>query len=79
VTAEARAGDGELPRQVVGDLVRVHDEGREFLAGRGLTQTAMAKVGELEVDNVEPLGTQDLIQRLLQRWHGDPQPVEAAN
>ena len=42
-TAQAAAGAGELPRQVVGDLVRVHDQGRGLLAGRGLAQVVVAE------------------------------------
>ena len=76
-TAQAAAGAGELPGQVVGDLVRVHDQGRELLAGRSLAQVAVAKVRELQVDDVEPPGAQDPVQGPLQRWHRDPQPLEA--
>ena len=76
-TAQAAAGAGELPGQIVGDLVRVHDQGRQLLAGRSLAQVVVAKVRELQVDDVEPLGAQDPVQGLLQRWHRDPQPLEA--
>ena len=40
---QAAACAGELPSQVVGDLVRVHDQRRELLAGRSLAQVAVAK------------------------------------
>ena len=38
----------------------------------------MAKERELQVDDVEPPGAQDPVQGPLQRWHRDPQPLEAA-
>ena len=76
-TAQAAAGAGELPRQVVGDLVRVHDQGRRLLAGRSLAQVVVAKIRELQVDDVEPPGAQDPVQGLLQRRQRDPQPLEA--
>ena len=76
-TAQAAASAGELPGQIVGDLVRVHDQRRQPLAGRSLTQVGVAEIRELQVDDVEPLGAQDAIQGLLQRWHCDPQPLEA--
>ena len=38
----------------------------------------MPKERELQVDDVEPPGAQDPVQGPLQRWHRDPQPLEAA-
>ena len=61
-TAQAAAGAGELPGQVVGDLVRVHDQGGQLLAGRSLAQVVVAKIRELQVDDVEPPGAQDPVQ-----------------
>ena len=48
-----------------------------MLAGRSLAQVVVAKIRELQVDDVEPLGAQDPVQGLLQRWQRDPQPLEA--
>ena len=57
--------------------MRVHNQRREFLTGRSLAHDEVAEIGELQVDDVKSLRAQDSIQRLLQRWHRDPQPVEA--
>ena len=43
-TVQAAAGARKLPSQVVGDLVRVHHQGRQPLAGRSLAQVTVAKV-----------------------------------
>ena len=76
-TTQASAGEGELPGQVVGDLVRVYDQGWWLLPGRSLAQVVVAKIRELQVDDVEPPRAQDPVQDLLQRWQRDPQPLEA--
>ena len=76
-TAHVAAGAGELPRQVIGDLVRVHDQGWQLLAGRSLAQVVVAKIRELQVDDVESPGAQDPVKALLQRWQRDTQPLEA--
>ena len=78
-TAQTAVGPGELPRQVVGDLVRVYDQRWWLLPRRGLAQVVVAKVRELQVDDVEPLGAQDPVQGLLQRRQRDPQPLEASD
>ena len=74
---QAAAGAGILSGEVVVDVVRVHDQGRELLAWWSLTQVAMAKEGELQVDDVEPLGAQNFVESLLHLRHHDPQPLEA--
>ncbi len=55
----------------------VHDQERELLAGWSLAQIAVAEERELQVDDVEPLGAQNPVERLLHRRHRDPQPLEA--
>ena len=75
--AHASAGAGELPRQVVGDLMRVHDQGWRLLAGRSLAQVVVAEIRELQVDHVESLGVQDPVEASLQRRQCEPQPFEA--
>ncbi len=39
---------------------------------------AVAKIRELKIHDVEPIGAQELVQRPLQRRHRDPQPLETA-
>ena len=76
-TAHVASGARELPRQIMGDLVRVHDQGRRLLAGRSLAQIVVAKIGELQVDHIESLSAQDPVEALLQLWQCDSQPFEA--
>ena len=78
-TAErAAAGARVLPRQIVVDVVGVHDQGRDLGAWWCLSQVAMAEEGEFEIDDVESFGAQHLVERLLHLGHHDPQPFEAS-
>ena len=66
-----------MPRQVMGYLMRVHDQERELLAGRSLAQVVVAKIRELQVDNVESPRAQHPVEGHLQRWQRHTQSLKA--